>query len=258
MSSLLRPKSVALVGATEREGSVGRALLSNLASGFQGKIFPVNLKSPSVLGIKAYPSVSEIPEPVDLVVLAIPAVGIPEALEASAKKGTRAALVISAGFRETGEAGRLAEETLIATAAQYDIALVGPNCLGIINTDPDVNLNATFAKRIPRRGNISFLSQSGALGICALEFAASREIGFAHFVSLGNKAVLHENHFLKAFAEDPKTRVILAYLEDFHAPGEFLELAAGIAGGADPKPIVLLKAGRGKSGRRAASSHTGA
>lgn len=256
--ALLKPKSVALVGATEREGSVGRALLSNLASGFRGKIFPVNLKASSVLGIRAYPKVSDIPEDVDLVVLAVPAPGIPEILEASAKRGTKAALVISAGFRETGEAGRAAEQKLINIAEKYGVALVGPNCLGLINTDPEVGLNATFAKRIPRRGNISFLSQSGALGICALEFAASREIGFAHFVSLGNKAVLHENHFLKAFAEDPRTRVILAYLEDFHEPGEFLELAAGIAGGPDPKPIVLLKAGRGKSGRRAAASHTGA
>lgn len=259
LSNVFCPRSLAVVGATERMNSVGRALVENLIHGnFRGKVYPVHPSARSILGVKAYPTVEDIPAIPDLAVIAVPAPAVAAVLQACGRMGIRGAVVISAGFRECGKEGRAREESLIALAKAHGVSLIGPNCLGVINTDSQVGLNATFAKQAPKPGNISFLSQSGALGVYALEFAAAQDIGLRLFASLGNKAVVSENQLLQFFAQDPFTRVILAYLEELEAPGAFLELAAEIASGPDPKPIVLLKAGTSRSGRRAAASHTGA
>ena len=259
LESLFNPRSIAVVGASEKEGGVGTAVFANIAQGgFSGHLYAVNRKPGTVLGNKIFSSLREIEEVVDLAILAVPAAAIATVLEDCGSKGIRAAIVISAGFRESGEEGRALEEKLAQLAEKYSIALLGPNCLGLMNTGRDISLNATFSKRIPQAGNISFLSQSGALGVYALEFAAANSIGMARFASLGNKAVLNENHILENFGNDSETRAILAYLEDLQAPGVFLEQAAKIALRKDPKPVVLIKAGTGRSGQRAAVSHTGA
>ena len=259
LEPLLQPRSIAVIGASEKENSVGRALFSNILNGgFTGHAYPVNTKATTILGVKAYPALKDIEEPVDLAIIAVPAVAVPTVLEDCGKKGIHQAVIISAGYRESGPEGKIRENILIQLADKHKISLIGPNCLGLINTHAGVRLNATFAKRIPKPGNISFLSQSGALGVYALEFASANDIGMARFVSLGNKAVLNENHILENFGSDPDTKVILAYLEDLKAPGIFLERAANIASQPDPKPIVLIKAGTSRSGQRAAVSHTGA
>ena len=259
LAALLSPRSLAVIGATDREGSVGRALLENIRrGGYRGRLYPVNPGRGSVLGLRAYPSVLAIPDEVDAAAVAVPAERVEGVVGECARKGVRGVVVLSSGFRECGGAGRALEASLEKTARSLGIALMGPNCLGLINTDPQVALNATFANRLPRPGGLSFLSQSGALGVYALEFAAAHSIGIRWFASIGNKAVLNENHLLRAFGTDGRTRVILAYLEDFHSPETFFELAADIASGPDPKPVVLLKAGTGTVARRAVASHTGA
>lgn len=258
LQSLFRPRSIALVGATARENSVGRAVLENLRQGFRGSLYPINPKAAEILGLMAYPSLTALPHPADLAVLAVPAPFIPGLLQECGARGIRSVVILSAGFRECGADGAALEHAARETAEAHGISFIGPNVLGIINTDPEVGLNATFARRVPRAGCISFLSQSGALGVHALEYAATHDFGLRLFASLGNKTVLNENHILEAMAADPGTKVILAYLEDLRAPGEFLEKAAAIASGPSPKPVVLLKAGTGRSGSRAASSHTGA
>jgi acetyltransferase len=257
LDALFRPRGLAVVGATERPGSVGRAVMENLIQGgFRGGLFPVHPKSGSILGLRAYRRLAEAPGPVDAAVIIVPPDAVEDVVVECAAAGVRAAAVITAGFRECGPEGARREAGLRAAAEAGGVTLLGPNCLGYLNTA--AGLNATFARRLPKAGAISFLSQSGALGVYALEFAAVNGIGLRLFASLGNKAVADENDLLSAFGRDEGTRVILAYLEDFREPGAFLERAAAVASGPVPKPIVLLKAGTGKSGRRAAGSHTGA
>lgn len=258
LDAIFRPRSIALVGATDRENSVGRAVLENLLGGFRGEVFPVNPKARDLLGRHAFPSLADLPSPPDLAIIAVPSPHVPGVLADCGRLGIRGAVVLSAGFKECGSEGAGLEKALRDAAQAHGLSVIGPNCLGVINTDPEVGLNATFARRVPKAGPISFLSQSGALGVYALEYAASHDFGIRRFASLGNKAVLHENQVLEAFAEDEGARVLLAYLEDFRDPGGFLERAADIARGPQGKPVVLLKAGNGRSGRRAAASHTGA
>lgn len=259
LDSLLAPRSLAVIGASDREGSVGRAVMENLIrGGYRGHLYPVNPRLPTVLGLKAHPSILEIPESVEAAVVAVRASEVDGILGECARKNARAVTVLSAGFKECGEAGRALQGSLERTARELDLVLLGPNCLGLINTDPKVGLNATIANRLPKPGTVSFVSQSGTLGVYALEFAAAHGIGMRMFASIGNKALLHENHLLQAFAADPVTSVILVYLEEFQAPEEFFELAAAVASAPSPKPVVLLKAGTGAQARRAAASHTGA
>ncbi len=257
---LLSPRSVAVIGASTRAGSVGRAVFANILLGdYQGIVYPVNPKAKSILGVRAYPSVQEIPDEVDLAVVIVPAPVVPQVLEECARKGIPGAVVLSAGFKEVGGEGLKLEERLRAIAREHDIALVGPNCLGIINTDPQVRLNATFARSMPPPGNIAFISQSGAVGVAALEYAESQHIGISKFVSIGNKAVLNETHLLAALRDDPHTDVILLYVENLDDPKGFLDLAREITGELpQKKPILAIKSGRTREGARAAASHTGA
>jgi len=260
INNTFSPKSIAVIGASRREGSVGRMVFSNiLLSGYTGILFPVNPKATSILGVKCYPDIFEVPDPVDLAVIIVPAEITPTVLEECGQVGVKGAVIISAGFKEIGGEGVLLEKKVIEIANKYNLALVGPNCLGIINTDPAISINATFGRVMPKHGNIAFISQSGALCTAILDYAKGENIGFSKFISLGNKAGLKELDLLLYLKDDPQTKVILMYLEDMTNPGEFIKLAREITGeGQTPKPIIVLKSGRTIEGAKAASSHTGA
>ena len=257
---LFAPRSVAVIGATSRAGSVGQAVFANVFThGYAGVVYPVNPKAPSVMSVKAFPSVLDIPDAVDLSIIIVPSPLVPGVMEECGKKGIKAAIVITAGFKELGGAGVEQEHLVLEAARQNGIRLLGPNCLGIINTDPQVSLNGSFARLMPATGNIALVSQSGAVGVAALEYAQGEGIGLSKFVSVGNKADLNENDFLAYLKDDPLTDVIMFYLEDLADPKRFFQLAREITGEAgNKKPILAIKSGRTAAGARAASSHTGA
>ncbi len=252
LSGLLFPDSVAVVGASGKPGKLGHALFSNVASSFSGPVYAVNPGHDELLGRPCVTKIAEIPEPVELAVIIIPAAMVPDALEECGAQGIRNAIVISGGFKEVGAEGAEREGRLVEIAARYGISLLGPNCLGLISTQ--VGLNATFAPGGAREGEIAFMSQSGAFCTAVLDWAWKAHVGFSHFISLGNKAVLSEEDFLTAFADDPRTRVIVAYLEGIADGQRFLKTAREVT---PRKPVVIIKAGRGEAGARAVSSHTG-
>jgi acetate---CoA ligase (ADP-forming) len=257
---LFAPRSVAVIGATGRAGSVGQAVFANVFKhGYAGVVYPVNPNSASVMSVKAFPSVLDIPDEVDLSIIIVPSALVPGVMEECGKKGIQAAIVITAGFKELGGAGVEQEQLVLTAARQNGIRLLGPNCLGIINTDPQVRLNGSFARLMPATGNIALVSQSGAVGVAALEYAQGEGIGLSKFVSVGNKADLNENDFLAYLKDDPLTDVIMFYLEDISDPKRFFQLAREITGEmGNKKPILAIKSGRTAAGARAASSHTGA
>jgi acetyl coenzyme A synthetase (ADP forming)-like protein len=256
LEALLRPKSVAVVGASRSRASVGGEIFANLVlRPFAGTVYPVHASAHEVQGVRAYPSIAELPEAVDLAVISIPAPQVPAVLQQCATAGTKAAVVITAGFGEAGAAGADAQRHLVRAARAASIRIVGPNCLGVLNTDPEVALHATFATAWPPAGNVSIASQSGALGIALLDEARDHGIGIRHFVSLGNEADVSAEDLLEYWENDPGTRVILLYLETIRDPRRFLETARRVT---RSKPIVAVKSGRGVAGARAAGSHTGA
>lgn len=253
---LLYPKSVVVVGASRDPRSVGGGLFRNLLSGgFQGIVFPVNHAAPAVAGVKAYPSILEVPGEVDLAVIAVPAESVETVVGQCAEKGVWGLVVISAGFGEAGGDGRKREDALRERTLAYSMRVIGPNCLGIVNTDSEVGMNATFAPVQPIPGRISMSSQSGALGIALLDYATSIGLGLAQFVSIGNRIDVSPNDLLEFWEDDAGTDVILLYLESFGNPRRFSRIARRVS---RSKPIVSLKSGRSASGARAASSHTGA
>ncbi|MBM3313430.1 CoA-binding protein [candidate division WOR-3 bacterium] len=257
---IFRPRSTAVIGASNREGSVGRALFANvLMNGYTGVVYPVNMTAKSVLGVKAYPTVLQIPDEVDLAVLIVPALAVPATLAECGQKKVKGAVVISAGFKELGPTGAQLELAVRDRARRYGIRLIGPNCFGTIDASPQVRLNATFGRAMPAFGNIALISQSGAVGLSALEYAISEEVGLSKFASIGNKADVNENDLLAYLRDDPETDVIMLYLEDLVNPTEFMRIARETTSNRDkPKPILAIKAGRTSEGARAASSHTGA
>jgi acetate---CoA ligase (ADP-forming) len=258
-STLFSARSVAVVGASTRVRSVGHELFKNLLfSNYKGVIYPVNPKAVSILGVKCYDSVSQIPDPVDLAIILVPRNAVASVLNNCGEKGIKASVIITAGFKEIGGEGIAKEQEITAIASKYDMAVIGPNCLGILNMKSQFRLNATFARHVPNSGNIGMISQSGAMGVYALEFAAGNTIGFSLFASTGNKAVVNENDLLKVFGEDEETRVIIMYLESLHNPQEFMKVARQVTQGENSVPVLVIKSGRSKSGERAASSHTGA
>jgi acetyl coenzyme A synthetase (ADP forming)-like protein len=259
LDSLFYPKSIAVIGASRQPGSVGHSLLANLLMNrFQGVLFPVNPKAASVLGIKCYPRVLEISDDIDLAVIVVPSRAVPGVLDECGQMGIKTAIVISAGFKEVGGEGTILERRVQEIARKHEIALVGPNCLGVINTDPLSQMNATFATDMPAAGNIGFISQSGALCVAVLNYAKEANVGFSKFISMGNKAGIAENELLSYLQSDPKTDVILMYLEDLVDGREFMRIARRTTSSTQtPKPIIALKAGRTVPGARAASSHTG-
>lgn len=256
LTPLFRPRSIAVVGASRRRDSIGGAILRNLiARPFQGPVYPVNPTSKHVQAIPAYASVEAIPGEVDLAVIVVPAAQVLDVVESCAKKGVKALVVISAGFKEIGGEGVARETALRDSVRRHGMRLVGPNCLGILNTDPEVMLNATFAPVEPPAGRIAFSSQSGALGLAILDYARELSLGISHFVSVGNKTDVSGNDLLEFWEKDPGTDLILLYLESFGNPAKFTKIARRVA---RVKPIVAVKSGRTPSGSRAASSHTGA
>ncbi|HTD80692.1 MAG TPA: CoA-binding protein, partial [Thermoplasmata archaeon] len=249
------PRSIAVIGASRHKGKVGYAILRNLlVNEFQGTLYPVNPNADSVQGIKAYPSIGDVPDPVDLAIVTVPADAALEAVEACGKKGVRGLVVITAGFREIGGVGAEREKRLVELVKRYGMVLVGPNCMGVINTHPDVQMDATFAPTPPLRGHISFLSQSGALGVAILDHARNLKLGFAKFASLGNKADVSGNDLLVSWEDDPETKVILMYLENFGNPKNFVRIARRVT---KKKPVIAVKAGRTEAGGRATASQTG-
>ena len=249
-----QPRSVAVIGASSRRGSIGGELFRNIVSGdFTGVAFPVNRDGSSVAGVRGYATIAEIPDPVDLAVVCVPAAAVVEAAQQALVAGVRALVVISAGFAEIGSEGAARQESLLALVRAHGARLIGPNCLGIAVAA--CNLNATFAARSVPRGHIGFSSQSGALGLALLEVAESRGLGLSAFVSVGNKADVSSNDLLEWWEDDEETNAILLYLESFGNPRRFGSLARRVA---RRKPILALKSGTSAMGQRAASSHTAA
>ncbi len=256
LTALFRPRSVAVVGASRSRGTIGYEVLRNLLrADFSGAVYPVNPHAPVVQALRAYPTVSAIPDPVDLAVLVVPAHAVLEAVEDCGKKGVKALVVISAGFAETGTAGKAVQDELVRRVRGYGMRLVGPNCLGVVNAHPELGLNATFAPTFPPFGNVAFSSQSGALGLAILDAARDLGVGISQFVSLGNKADVSGNDLLEFWENDPSTGVILFYMESLGNPTRFMDIARRVS---RKKPIVVVKSGRTEAGARAASSHTGA
>ena len=256
LEPLLRPRSVAVIGASRRRDSIGGAILHNLIEeGFQGPVYPVNPNATHVQSIPAYPSIADVPGHVDLGIIVIPAEHVLEAATACGEKGVHALIVISAGFKETGEEGLKRERALVGIARRYDMRLIGPNCLGIVNTDPGISINATFAPVSPPAGRVAFSSQSGALGLAILDYARRLNLGISQFVSVGNKAEVSGNDLIEYWEHDPGTDLILLYLESFGNPRKFTQLARRVS---RTKPIIAVKSGRTPGGSRAATSHTGA
>lgn len=253
---LLAPRSIAVIGAGRRPGKIGHELFRNLLDyGFEGPIYPVHPSSVSVAGVRAYASVLEVPDAVDLAIVVVPASEVLDVARQCAEKGVRGLLVVSAGFAETGADGKTAERELVALARSNGMRIIGPNCLGVVNTAAAVRMNATFAPARPVAGNVAFLSQSGGLGIELMSRAGDLGIGISQFVSVGNKADISGNDLLQYWADDTQTQVILLYLESFGNPKKFVRLARNLA---RSKPIVAVKSGRTTAGSRAASSHTAA
>ena len=245
-----------MIGAGRRRGAVGAEIFHNLAAGgFTGRAIPVNPHADTVQGVAAYRSLRDVPGDVDLVVVAVPAAAVPGAIDDSIAKSVGAIVVVSAGFAETGERGRTREHEIRDRVRAAGIRMVGPNCMGVVNTDPAFHLNASFSPVFPPAGQIAFSSQSGALGLAILEQAQQLNLGLSTFASVGNKADVSANDLLEYWETDPRTRVILLYLESFGNPKRFREIARRVT---RQKPIVAVKAGRSASGARAACSHTGA
>jgi acetyl coenzyme A synthetase (ADP forming)-like protein len=259
LNAIFSPESVAIVGASNTPGKVGHDIFANILSGhYQGTLYPVNPKARSILSVKAYPSITEIPDSVDLAIMILPPMASLAAIEEGIKKGIKGFVIVSAGFREVGGEGLEIEERMVSVCREAGVRLVGPNCLGVINPLPTVSLNASFSARMPSPGNISFISQSGALCTAVLDFAADRDIGFSKFISIGNKADVDELDLLQFFHEDPDTAVIMLYIEELRRGAEFIRTVKEITSGARPTPVLAIKSGRTKAGAMAAASHTGA
>ena len=256
LDAVFRPRSIAVVGASREPKSVGRQVFDNLlAGGFQGPVFPIHPKAEHIGGVRAYRTVLDVPDPVDLAVLVVPASVALQAVDECGRKGVKGLVVITAGFRETGEEGAKREEALRALLEKYSMRAIGPNCMGVINAHPDVRMNATFSPASQKPGRIAFVSQSGALGMAILDQTSDLGLGLSYFVSLGNKVNVSTNDLLVEWADDPDVECILLYLENFGNPRRFVELARAIA---PRKPIIAVKSGRTSLGARAARSHTGA
>ena len=256
MERILSPRSVAVVGAGRNRGHIGHEIFRNLIQGgFNGPVFPVNAEAPYVASVRAYKSVLDIPGELDLAVIVVPAAAVAEVIEQCAVKRVGGLVIISAGFAETGIDGLREQRRIVRIAHSMGMRLVGPNCMGVINTDQDISLNATFAPYVPFPGNVGFASQSGGLGIAILSEARIRGLGISNFVSMGNKADISGNDLLSYWEQDPGTHVALLYLESFGNPRTFSRLARRMS---RTKPILVVKSGRTSAGRRGATSHTAA
>ncbi|KPQ44376.1 MAG: acetate-CoA ligase subunit beta [Candidatus Methanoperedens nitroreducens] len=254
LDSIFNPKSIALVGASDEEGSVGYILMKNLTEmGYNGIVYPVNIHKPEILGKKAYPGIPQLPQTVDLAIIATPAATVPDIVEQCGIAGIRGLIIISAGFKEVGKFGKLLEEKIIEIKKKYGMRIIGPNCLGIIH--PDIGLNATFISKKQKTGSIAFISQSGALGSAILDLAAHENINFSNFVSVGSMIDVNFGDLIDYFGTDPKTRSILMYIEGITDARKFMSAARHFS---RTKPIIVVKSGRSIESAKAAASHTGA
>ncbi|MFZ5833506.1 MAG: acetate--CoA ligase family protein [Planctomycetota bacterium] len=257
LDAVFHPQSIAVVGASRRQGTVGNDIFRNLVfNEFNGSIYPINPKSPSVLGVHSYPNLRAVPGPIDLAVVIVPAAAVLDTVDEAIGIGVKALVIISAGFKETGAKGAELEDRLREKVRKAGVPLIGPNCLGVINTDSNVCMNAAFGRKMPSAGKLAFISQSGALCTSVLDYAEERHMGFSKFISFGNKADVNEIDLLEYLANDPQTSVIAMYLEDVTNGREFIETVHKIFWETG-KPMLCLKSGRSPEGAKAVSSHTG-
>lgn len=256
LDTLFSPQSIAVIGASTKTGSVGYTLTENLLkNGYTGKVYPVNPKTARLFDLPCYKRVADIPGVVDLVIIIVPAAGVPAVLREAGEKNIRAAVIISSGFKETGSAGKVLEETVVAIAQEFDITLLGPNCLGFLH--PEIGLNASFAKRLPHGGSIAFFSQSGALSTALIDLTID-SLDFSHFVSIGNKAIIGENELLHYFAKNENVKTLGFYTEGLTDGNALIKTGRDILARAEAKPIIALKSGTTTAGESASGSHTGA
>jgi acetyl coenzyme A synthetase (ADP forming)-like protein len=256
LTPLLAPRTIAVIGASSRSGTIGHQVLENLVRcGFTGAVYPVNPAATPVCAVRAYPSITAVPDAVDMAVIVVPKEHVLDVAEECGAKGVKGLIVISAGFREMGEEGARRETRLVEIVRRHGMRMIGPNCMGVINADPALSMNATFVPAMPPFGHSAFVSQSGALGVSVLDYAREYGIGISQFVSVGNKPDISGNDLLLQWEHDPAVRVILMYMENFGNPRRFLEIASRIS---KTKPIIVVKSGRSQAGARAATSHTGA
>jgi len=249
---IFNPKTIAIIGASQREGSVGNAVFTNLLTqGFSGELYPVNPKQEEIAGVKCFASYQQIPVTPDLAIIIIPAAFVPQSVKEIAQKGTKAVIIISAGFKEIGHEGSLLEEEINQICIKNNITLVGVNCLGAMNVN--AGINASFAANLPLKGNIGFVAQSGALCTSVIDYSKQLGLGFSKIVSVGNKTTFNEMEVLEYFESDEETSVVMMYLEDINAANDMLMKAKNLT-----KPVIVLKSGRTEEGRAAAASHTGA
>jgi len=259
LDTIFSPQSVAVVGASTTPGKVGHDIFANiLKGGYKGILYPVNPNAKSVLSVRAYPNILDIPDDVDLAIIILPPRVALKAIKEAIKKGVKGIVIVSAGFREVGGEGLEIENQIVSICKKAGVRVVGPNCLGVINPLSSVSLNASFSRRMPKSGNISFISQSGALCTAVLDFAADRDFGFSKFISIGNKADVDELDLMRYMHDDKDTEVIMIYLEELKKGLEFVESVKEITSGDRPTPILVIKSGRTTAGARAAASHTGA
>lgn len=256
-SVFLSPKSIAIIGASDKRGSVGRTITSNIMNGFKGIVFPISPTRPEVFYKKAYKSVLDVPKPIDLAVIVTKNTIVPDVLEECGKKKVKGVIIITAGFKEVDEEGAKLEQRLKDIAKKYNIQIIGPNCLGVMNLDPKTMMNSTFLKITPKSGEIALVSQSGAICAALCEDASAQGIGFSAVISMGNKAAMSEIDVLKMLADHKQTKVIVMYLEDMGDGQEFLKVCKHITRDLK-KPVLVLKSGRSPEGAKAAMSHTGA
>jgi acetate---CoA ligase (ADP-forming) len=256
LDSIFKPNSIAVIGASKKPGKIGSELIRNLfGCEFNGTVFPVNSNSRFIRSTKCYASILDIPDPVDLAIISVPKKAVQPVLAECVEKGVKGLVIITAGFKETGEAGALEERELKKIVEEAGMIAVGPNCMGVINTDPKYSMNATFGPRNVLPGNVSFLSQSGALGVVLIDQATEIGMGLRMFVSQGNRMHASAEQFMDYWFDDPGTDVILMYIESFGSPRSLPTIARRVT---REKPVVVLKSGRSLAGAKAASSHTGA
>ncbi len=258
LDAIFSPESVAVIGASSTPGKVGHDIFENILKGrFQGTLYPVNPKARSVLSVRCYKSITDIPDPVDLAMIILPPRLALKTVDDCIAKKVKGIVIVSAGFKEVGGEGAKIEDDIAEKCREAGIRLVGPNCLGVINPSDNVRLNASFSSRMPNKGNISFISQSGALCTAVLDFAADRGFGFSKFVSIGNKADVDELDLLRYYHKDPETNVIMIYMEQLRYQPTFIEEVKAMTSGDRPTPVLVIKSGKTAAGAAAAASHTG-
>jgi len=256
LDPILKPKTIAVIGASRSRDTIGHEILANLISrGFTGAVYPVNPHAHAIHSVRAYPSIGAVPEPVDLAIIVVPKQAVIPSAEECGQNGVKGLVVISAGFREVGTEGAERERELVKVCRRYGMRMIGPNCMGVLNANPEFSMNATFAPSWPPFGRLAFVSQSGAMGLSVLDYASEYGIGISQFVSMGNKPDVSGNDLLLQWEHDDTVDTILMYVENFGNPRNFLEIASRIS---KHKPIIVVKSGRSAVGAQAASSHTGA